>query len=273
MRLRLAVVLLAASPLLGQDPPEAPGWHRFGLRAGGAALTSFHTEIALGVKGTSAGTDIDFEDDLGFSDSYETLRLDGFWRISRSHRIDVSYFEIERSSQRTVDRDIDFGEINIPAGSYVNAFVDTEILKFAYRWTFLPEDTWELSASFGFHIMRIGVGLGADVGGFARTEELHTAAPLPVLGLHFQWNLTAELHLIAGSEAFYVALEDVGSLDEIEGYLTDTRVTLEWDLLDPLTFGIGWNLFTSSVDLEQSRLELDFDYRYQGVLFYAGLNF
>jgi hypothetical protein len=67
--------------------------------------------------------------------------------------------------------------------------------------------------------------------------------------------------------------EDVGSLDEIEGYLTDTRVTLEWDLLDPLTFGIGWNLFTSSVDLEQSRLELDFDYRYQGVLFYAGLNF
>jgi hypothetical protein len=252
----------------GEDQHRAL-WPTLGLNLGGAMLGAFETSIRLDSETLGRGTEVDFEDDLGLDDAAESLRVDAYWRISRHHRLDFSYFDIERTNTRTIARDIQFGDTVFPINTTLTSFFDTEIFKGAYRFTPFPQETWEIGVSLGLHWMHLGVGMAAS--GLAIAQDFTQEAPLPVAGLHAEWQFLPRLRLRGSTEWFYVHLTGLGSLDEIDGYVTDNVLAIEWDALDFLGVGVGYNYFVFDASVSADALTLAGRYEYSAVLVYARL--
>ncbi len=156
-----------------------------------------------------------------------------------------------------------------PVNTTVTSFFDTEIFKAAYRWTPVAEDTWEAGVSLGLHWMRFGVGMAAS--SLAVSEDFEQDAPLPVVGLHAEWAFLPRLRLRGSSEWFYVDLSGVGDLNELKGLITDNVLAVEWDALDFLGLGVGYNFFLLDFSVGDDALTLDAEYEYSGLLLYGRL--
>ena len=266
---RMAVPLLAAlAASTGCAAPdeivEAP-WHRAQLSFGGAVIGDFDTSIRLDSATLGRGAEIDFENDLGFDSSSSVFRLDAYYRFDRRNRVDFSYFDIQRSSGRTISETIQFGDVVFPVNVAVSSEFDTAVFKLAYRYTFLPQENYEVGASIGLHTLLLKTSINANNIGVS--EEFSQPAPLPVVGLHGAYRLADDWLLSADAEMFYISLPDVGGV-ELSGYLVDARLNLEYDLFDNVGLGVAYNPFIMSVDMEKDAAALDAEYGYQGVLVY-----
>lgn len=229
-----------------------------GLRVGGVAYGSFDTSAQ--VAGSSgAGAVLDFEDLLGLDESNSVLRLDGFYNFNSKHRVDLSYYDITRTGTRTLTDPVEIGDVVIPAGDTVSNF-DTMIFKLAYRYNFVAEHRTVIGGSFGFHIMRVNLGLRSQT--FAIEESLGATAPLPVLGLHGEHALSPNWSLFAAGEIFQLELGDYG------GTIGDFRLGLNWDVFDHIGVGIELNSFGMDATIKDDNLKAEVEYSYQGAGIY-----
>lgn len=265
--------LLVSACSVGPYAPisRAGGWHRGGLNVGAAFIADFDTTLRLDSSTLGRGTKIELENVADLDNTSEILRLDGFYRFNRKHRIDASYFNIERDSTLTVDRQIQIGDAVFPINASLTTSVDTRVFKADYRYTILPEDTWELSASFGFHWLSTGFRFSSQA--ISVSEEFDADLPLPVLGLHGEWHLHPRVRFKASTELLYVELSDVGFANNIEGLISDTLVAFEWEAIDHLGIGVGYNYFYMDVDVDKTHLSMSMNYEYHAVLVYAQLTF
>src|SRR5262249_35234179 len=123
-RLFLVALLGSGSPLFAQDHSEDsilyPSW---GLSLGSyfsASDAKLRVDVTTS-RGTTIGTDIDFEDDLGLKpdDTLIKARLSHF--IGRRHELSLGYYELKRTGEKTISGDIEFGGVTYPAGAGLRA--------------------------------------------------------------------------------------------------------------------------------------------------------
>ncbi len=251
--------------------PSDSFWPAFQACLGGAFLGNFNTEFRLSANNANAGTDVDFERDLGFDSSANLFRADAYYRFNRHHRINFSYFDIRRDSSKRLQRDIQWGDETYPVDATVSAFFDTKVVKLSYQWTFLPYDTWELGVSIGFHWIRLSTGIAA--GNLALSTEFVQNAPFPVIGLHGEWHVAKHVRLVGYGDFLSVHLENVGSLQKLDRYLIDAMVGVEADVLGPVGLGLGYNFFDLNATVANDNFSLQGNYRYQGLLLYGTVSF
>ena len=60
-------------------------------------FANLETKVRLDGTGGVLGTNIDFEQDLGLDDTKTRIMAEGYWRFFERHRLDVSYFDLDRS--------------------------------------------------------------------------------------------------------------------------------------------------------------------------------
>lgn len=125
------------------DVNELP-WHarRFKVTAG-AFFPVNNTQIQVRTNNGKHGTEIDLEDDLGFSKSSSSFMGTFDWRISRRSRLGFEYFALDRSSSKTLQKEIDFGEHTYEINTRVSAFFDVQIARIAYGYAFLSKPKYE----------------------------------------------------------------------------------------------------------------------------------
>lgn len=250
-----------------QDAPRAVAeeaypnlYRRASLSLGLAAYSNFDTTLRVD-SDALVGAVVDLEDTLGVDDSSSVARLDGHYSFSRRHRIDLSFYNIDRDGTRTVQDDLNFGEITIPAGSGVKTSFDTSILKLAYRYNFVADTRTVIGASFGFHTMGLDIAMQTTAG--TLSETFRQALPLPVLGLHGEYALSEKWRLLASVEILRI------NLDPFEGYLADNRLALEHDTWEHFGWGIGTNNFTIDAEAEgNGSLTADLEYAFSGIMLY-----
>ena len=93
-----------------------------------------NTNIQVGIKGGVAGTEIDFEKDLGFNSSQLTFLANFQWRVSRRSRINLNYYNIPRSSTHTIQKDITFNGIVYPVNASINSYFNVAIYQVSYGY-------------------------------------------------------------------------------------------------------------------------------------------
>ena len=252
-------------------PVEASAWPRLGVRLGGAFLGDFDTELRLDSRTLGRGTTLDFEDDLGYSTTTDVARADLWWRIdgARRHRLELSWFDISRRGERVIDREIKWGDQVFPINAGVETRFRTRVWKLTYCYNFFARDTWELGASIGVH----GIGLetslqtkNLDIG-----DEFKVALPMPLLGLRGEWLAFPSVLVLGSAEALYVKIDELGGLtdaSDLEGYILDVRLGVEWSPIDHVGLGLGYNYFELDASLGEDLLELSGRYRYRGLLAY-----
>jgi len=237
----------------------------------GGFFMDFDTDVRLDGE-SGPGDEVSFRDDLGLTDQ-DLFRIDAFWRFADRHKVRLMYFDYNRANNRTLSRDIEYGDTTFPVNADARGEVDEQIFEIAYEYAFLQRDDLELSGSIGIHDIRIKASLEADVtspGGGGSTQLAETAdgnGPLPVLGLHLLWDMGAHFYL-EGLVQFF-ALE----YDNYDGSLEDYKLGVTWFPTTNFGLGIAYNKFASRLDVTDDDFTGKLRIEYGGPMAYVTVAF
>jgi hypothetical protein len=252
-----------------QEKSDVP-WERFNLNLG---VFLGAVDSSLGIGGNNIGIDVDLEDALGLDTSISAFRIDALWRFTdnRRHRLDFSWFDLNRDATKVLGRPVEIGGSVFPIGATVKSELDMKIFKASYSYSFFQDDRFDLAASFGLFVVPIEYEIDAQ--GFSERYEADTlTAPLPVIGLRGDFAITPKLFLKMNLDAFYL------EFDRYEGSILDVRLALEYNLFKNVGFGLGFEHLEVDAEAENSDLPMvDFNgnimFDYSGIQLYTKIYF
>jgi len=222
----------------------------------------------------SSGDKIDFDKAIGGAD-VTRFRLDGAWRFGDTdkHRLKGFLFDVSRSRNRTIDREIEWGGETFPVNAKINFNFHFTIIELAYEYEFLKRDNYEVGASAGVHYAQFSSELKAKASQSGGTLEGdlkrdgNVDAPLPVFGLQGTWKLPHNLWINASGQFFSL------TIDEYSGDLQDYRATLTWQPKPWVGLGIGYDVFRVNVDVEKKDFNGSLDWKYNGPMIFYNASF
>ena len=250
----------------------APAWavaqseldDRFSISLG-AFFTDRDTDTRLDSNVLGAGTEINFEDDLGLESSDLVFRIDGHYRFSQKHRANYSIFDLSRNSSAVLQRDIQYGDEIFLLDTVVNTNFDLRIYKLEYTYSLVQRDSGYLGVSFGLHMGDSTINLGAQ--NLGQSEVSTITAPLPVIGLRGEYEITDRMTLSASGEFLVVEIDDVN------GSLVDLYLDINFQIVEHLALGLGFNSVDINVDAQKTDFAGSLDWRYDGALLFFKFDF
>ncbi len=238
----------------------------------GTFAFSADTELRLDGSLGQSGTDVDWERDLGLKDK-NSFRIDSFWRFAEHHKLRLMYFGNKRTSSKALARDLVIDGETYPVDAVVAASTDVRILELVYEYAFMRRESYELSATAGVHMTGMEPGLEitgsinntpVDIG---QAADAKLDAPLPVLGVRGLWQLSENFDLDAHAQYFFM------SYDDFDGSIVDYRIALTWTPNAWAGIGIGYNSFSTRIDVGKDRFNGKLDWTYKGPQIFVSASF
>jgi hypothetical protein len=242
-----------------KDSLVAPWWvEKFKLTAG-LFVPINNTKVQVGVNGTANGTNIDFQKDLGFDAAQITFLANFQWRISRRSRINLSYYDMNRTATHTLKKDITFKDQTYHINSTVDTYFNTSIYQFSYGYAIIEKPTYEVGVMIGAHTVgaKTGISLnGASVG--SASSNFGFTAPLPDLGI---WGGYAFSDRFAVNLDFdYLAL----TINNINGRLIAYDFLFTYKLIRQLDLSLAYTGLNFVVKTTKKDVSGEFRWGYNG---------
>ena len=269
----IALAAPAAAQIFDQTYLDNKGLSdRFTLNLG-SFITTFNTNASASGEEASGG--VDLEEDLGLKPDIGEVRLTGQYRFARKHALTFGYWRSSRSSESTLERDVEWNDAVFPVGVTIGAESKFDNLKLGYAYSFVNNGTVDFNASIGITALKFDIALegeawvttpeGEERFEQARREE-DLIAPVPVVGLAVEWAMRPRLFLRGGVEFFKA------NYQEYTGELIDGIVGVDWFPWQHVGFGAAYNYVDVTVTREGDVIqELKFDYKYDGAFVYLRL--
>ena len=212
-----ALAFLSPSVVAAEEGEKAKPWERFNLNLGGF-VTTFNSDIRIGSQSSGFGIDVNGEDALGLDSSLTVFRADAVYRFTdnRRHRFDLTYIDLRRSATRTLQSDIQIKDQTFSAGTTVDSLFDIKIIRGAYSYSLFQDERIDLGLSAGLYVMPIKIRVSSSHSGTAEEESI--TAPLPVLGLRFDFAITPKFFLKQNIDFFYLQYQN------FQGSLLDAKI-------------------------------------------------
>jgi len=176
----------AAGDAGSQPVPEHPALNdRFVFMLGGySAATSTGARLDAN---TGVGVVVDFEDALDMADSKLILESEFRWRINERWRLDANYFSLNRTSERVLEEEIEWGDEIFPIGADVDSRFKISDLRAAVGYSFFRRRDKELGIGVGIHATKLQASIESSGG---EAEATDVSAPLPVVNFYATMALT-----------------------------------------------------------------------------------
>ena len=203
--------------------------------------------------------EIDFDETFGSANDATRFRADVLWRITPVHHLRFMVFNITIDRASILNEALRWGDYTFEAGGKVDFRQKLKTFELAYEYAFLRGAELEVSASAGVHYSSLNLRLSGaatltDANG--NQTNLSTAtkadtvpAPLPVVGLHAVWMFAPQWFLDAQGQFFKVS---VGPYD---GHWSDLRLGATWMFSRHWGLGVGYNHFTSTIDVDKDSFQ------------------
>ena len=214
---------------------------------GGLSTQNMQSQLRIDPKGVGIGTIVDLEDDFDLPKSVSVLRLDGYFRLSKAHRIEWTYFDLKRDGSATlVDRDVQIGDVVFPIQYRVASDWKFSVIKASYSYSFINTAKYEFYLGGGLNIRNISFGF-TGVGSVLGTTDTRVfddngKLPLPTLTVGMQYNVSDKLSIRFRTESFFIEINDTS------GRWQDTYALVDYRIGDRVGIGGGVNVF--NIDLE-----------------------
>jgi hypothetical protein len=251
-------------PALAADTLKEVEVDPFNLALGAYFVTrtngSIRFDRTAGV--VSIGTSIDWERDLGGETSMTVPRIDGYYRFAPKHRVDFSWYKIDRNGTIVSQRGLDYGNINFPAGSAIESQLNTETTKLTYTYSFYRTPEIETSVSVGLHVTKMEASLTAA--GLGLAESNSATAPLPVFGFRLDYAFTPKWWMRGKYELFFL-----DSVQSYTGALSDFTVSIEHHTFTHVGFGLGLNRSSLDLEVDDGSKKGSFSSVLNGLMLYA----
>jgi hypothetical protein len=221
---------------------------------------------------SGVGTDIDFEEDLGFDRSMSVARIGGTFYLQPRQSIDFGVFDLSRDATRRIDETIEFGDQTFDFNTLIESTYDLTITKVDYTWAALSRPHGYLGINAGLYIASTEVVLSASGPSIQTTtrESEDLTAPLPVFGFRGEYMVTDRITLGGAAQFFKI---DIG---DTSGSLRDIFIGADYGLGETQQFAVGlaYNEVSMAIRAEEEggfRGELD--WAYDGWLVYFKTGF
>ena len=239
----------------------------------GGYLTDFTTDAAVGT-GSSFGTTIRVEDELGVEADQSIFRLEGIFRFNERHSIDFGYWEATRSGRQEIDEDIEFDEVTFDLGAELETEADARYFRLGWRYSMIRSDRGEAGISAGLSTFEFGFalegqgsisdGMVTEAGNFREEESF--IAPAPTIGIFVAYAFHPRV--IFRAKLDYLDF-DTG---DIEGNLTETLMGIDWFFVEHV--GVGAGILGTRLEFkDRSGDPLTVDYRQNGIMAYLATSF
>src|SRR6187402_1034681 len=142
----LMPLALAATPIIAgaQKGAALPGKWRL---SGGWLSNGANASVRIDSPRLGVGTEIDFEDDLGFKNTVGSVYGQVAWQFAEKHRLDVSYNNIDRTSIKTITREIQIGDHIYPVNGKLGGKFGTRFIYLSYRYALFRREGFEIGPS------------------------------------------------------------------------------------------------------------------------------
>ncbi len=250
----------AFSLALAEGGEGSRPFDRWKVRAGAFFVLDAESEVRLDQKNGILGTSIDFDRDLDMDTSDTVPRVEGYYRFNKNHRINLGWYQFNRSGTKVIDTEIKFGDATFPINANINSFFDLQSIQLSYQYSFYNVDKVELGVSLGAHLTDLDIGLHtaeADI-----EESADALAPLPMVGAHLRYSITPKFDVLGRWQVFAL---DIG---DYKGFWTDTSLLLEHRTFKHVGFGGGLNAFNFDFEAEDDDFLGSFDLRFTGIFLY-----
>ena len=240
----IAFAAAAIAPAAAQVPlhPALEDKWSFGL---GAFFPNTATQAQLTSNTTGLGTSIEFEDTFNMDRSKTVPVFYARWRINQRWRIDAEYFQLNRSSERVIDREIRWGDRVFPINTTVASTFDFSDLRVSAGYSFFRRPDKELGVGLGLHMAWYDVSLRTPA---SSGEGQDVLAPLPVLSIYGNFALTDRWAVGGRLDRF--SLE----YDKFSGGITQLALDLQYQPFKHVGFALGYRGLVIRAEVEEARV-------------------
>ncbi len=267
--LRVGLALLAmmtAGLAAGQQaggtthPALQDRWH-FQL---GIYTPNVDTTARLNGAGGLVGTEVSFEQDLGFTERNDMPALLASVRLGERWKIEAEYLSLRRDNSRTLGRTINWGDNAYTVGTTVDSQFSSDIFRLSAGYSFVRDAQKEFGATLGLHAtdfkMTIAAaGIGSDTG-----EAL---APLPTLGFYGAYALTPKWLLSGRVDIFSLQYQ------EYDGSLTNVTAGVDYRFFRSFGLGAAYRYIDYDLNVTKSKFNGGINYRFSGPMLYLVSSF
>lgn len=281
--IRLASKILAAglavvssTAVVAQSPAQAQFDDRFVFNVG-TFVVGTNVKARLDGDLQTDNEEVDFDETFGLGNDATRWRVDALWRITPRHQLRFSYFNMSSSHSRTIDRDIEWGDLTFTAGGKVKAEFKTEVYLLEYDYAFIREPDYEIALGLGVHYSDMWLQLSGNATlidadgnvvdqGF--TSKSATApAPLPMIGVRGTWVVSPHWVLDA-SGSFFKA-----SYDVYDGSWFQARLGATWMYNNNFGLGAAYSHFRTNVDVDKDSFNGNLTTSYSGLQVFLTASF
>ena len=232
----------------------------------GAFNSNIDTRLLLDATDTQPTEDLDIEDFLGAANNETVAQLDAYYRFDFYHRIDIGYFELQRSSSTTLQRDIWFGDQLYPEGTDLMTSSESRLLRLGYSYSLMRDGQKELGVTIG--LSHTAFKANARVNDAQQQpEQIRVNTILPTFGAFGSvpfgdnWRLGADIDVFALRFDRYV------------GYMAYVALDIERRINQRLGIGLGYNFYGMRLKSSSDDLDGTLRVRHQGPKVYLSMRF
>lgn len=245
-------LLMASAGSMSATPVESGWQQRDGLSvSAGMFLPNYDTKIRKS-SGSTAGSDISLEDDLGLDSDDEIPVFSIAVRPWPRHKFFLSYMGMDRDADQVLAEDLIFDGITFPAGTQVDTQFDIDMYRAGYTWSFLQKETWELGFSMGAYWVDMDMTV-STLGGQLEADYSESE-PFPMFGFSGSWLLNDKWLVRGTAEAFSIDMNDV------EGDFYNVRVEAEYAVTANISIGAGYDLVRIDAKDTEKNNKVNYDY-------------
>jgi len=160
-----------------------------------------NTDIRIDGSGGKVGTDLDAEDDLGLAKSSFQPRAAVRWRPGRRHELEAGIQFASRDANRTLSRDISFGDTTFAAGATVHSQFSSDLAFLTYRFAIFAHETWQAGVGLGVGALFFSPKIEALGSGGSQSvqysQSKSATGPIGSLGVYGRYTLSPRWYLEA----------------------------------------------------------------------------
>jgi hypothetical protein len=257
-----AAAAAQAQTQMGEIPIHPALTDRFYFGAG-VFFPKTSTEAQLTSR-TGIGASINFEDSLGIKSDDTVPAGIVRWRFGQRWRLEAEYFQLNRSGEKVVDRDIQWGENVYPVNTNVQSKFDFSDLRVSVGYSFFKRTDKEIGVGLGLHVAAYDVALSTNAIG---DEQQDVTAPLPVLSFYGQFALTERWAIGARLDRFSLSYENY------DGSLSALGIDVQYQPFRHVGFGVGYRSLFIDLEAEKSGRTLKVEQSFQGPLLFMNVSF
>ena len=268
----LAALLAPLASVHAEDAvPNHPALRDSFYFALGAYVPKTSTSAQLDSTNLGIGTNIDFERALGMTTQKAVPDVIARWRFADRWRLEVAYFELNRSGDKVIEQDIHWGDQDFVAGTEIRSKFNFSDLRTSIGYSLFKRPDKDVGVQLGAHIASYDVGLSVAGTGVVPagggSESKAVLAPLPVLSIYGQFALTDEWAMSMRFDRFAM------SYDHYYGNITASALDLNYQPFRHVGFGLAYRTLFIDFRATKPTWTATFSQSFQGPLVYVNASF